>query len=72
MPVDSPCTKLFCAHTGDLVLAGLPDDLHFVLALHEGSAIGMATGQAIATGQPALAGYPFWRRRVAPSARPGR
>ena len=25
-------------------LAGLPDDLRFVLALHEGSVVGMATG----------------------------
>ncbi|WP_166356383.1 thiamine pyrophosphate-dependent enzyme [Phytoactinopolyspora limicola] len=36
-------------------LAGLPDDLRFVLALHEGSVVGMATGQAIASGRPALA-----------------
>ena len=27
-------------------LAGLPDDLGFVLALHEGSVVGMATGYA--------------------------
>src|SRR5205823_11889348 len=26
------------------LLAGLPDDFRFVLALHEGSAVGMATG----------------------------
>ena len=37
------------------LLAGLPDDLRFVLALHEGSAVGMATGWAIGTGAPALA-----------------
>ena len=37
------------------LLAGLPDDLSFVLGLHEGSVVGMATGQAIATGLPALA-----------------
>ncbi|MEU6998444.1 thiamine pyrophosphate-dependent enzyme [Nonomuraea sp. NPDC046570] len=37
------------------LLAGLPDDLSFVLALHEGSVVGLATGQAIATGRPALA-----------------
>ncbi|MFI6498228.1 thiamine pyrophosphate-dependent enzyme [Nonomuraea typhae] len=37
------------------LLADLPDDLTFVLALHEGSVVGMATGQAIATGRPALA-----------------
>ena len=35
-------------------LAGLPDDLEFVLALHEGSVVGMATGHAIATGRPAF------------------
>jgi benzoylformate decarboxylase len=33
-------------------LTDLPDDLDFVLALHEGSVVGMATGQAIATGAP--------------------
>ncbi|MGH3486839.1 MAG: thiamine pyrophosphate-dependent enzyme [Actinopolymorphaceae bacterium] len=37
------------------LLAGMPDDLRFVLALHEGSVVGMATGHAIATGLPALA-----------------
>jgi benzoylformate decarboxylase len=37
------------------LLAGLPDDLEFVLALHEGSVIGMAAGYAIGTGRPALA-----------------
>ena len=36
-------------------LAGLPDDLRFVLALHEGSVVGLATGFAIARGEPALA-----------------
>jgi benzoylformate decarboxylase len=36
-------------------LVGLPDDLRFVLGLHEGSVIGLATGFAIGTGQPALA-----------------
>ena len=35
-------------------LAGLPDDLRFVLALHEGSVVGMATGYAIGRGEPAL------------------
>ena len=34
------------------LLAGLPDDLEFVLALHEGSVIGMAAGYAIGTGRP--------------------
>ncbi|MFE0148821.1 thiamine pyrophosphate-dependent enzyme [Nonomuraea sp. NPDC059007] len=37
------------------LLTGLPDDLAFVLALHEGSVVGMATGHAIATDRPALA-----------------
>ncbi|MFK3984698.1 thiamine pyrophosphate-dependent enzyme [Micromonospora sp. NPDC050397] len=33
-------------------LTDLPDDLEFVLGLHEGSVVGLATGHAIATGQP--------------------
>ncbi len=36
-------------------LAGLPDDLDFVLALHEGSVVGIATGYALGRSQPALA-----------------
>jgi benzoylformate decarboxylase len=35
-------------------LVGLPDDIRFVLALHEGSVVGMATGWAIGRGEPAL------------------
>src|SRR5206468_6638570 len=35
-------------------LAGLPEDLRFVLALHEGSVVGLATGFAIGRGEPAL------------------
>jgi benzoylformate decarboxylase len=35
-------------------LADLPDDLRFVLALHEGSVVGIATGHAIASRQPAF------------------
>ena len=35
-------------------LVGLPDDIEFVLALHEGSVVGLATGWAIGTGRPAL------------------
>jgi benzoylformate decarboxylase len=35
-------------------LAGLPEDLRFVLALHEGSVVGMATGWALARGEPAF------------------
>src|SRR4051794_36477077 len=37
------------------LLAGLPDDLRFVLALHEGSVVGMATGAAIGSGRAAFA-----------------
>ncbi len=37
------------------LLTDLPGDLRFVLGLHEGSVIGMATGWAIAGGTPALA-----------------
>src|SRR5438874_12650127 len=36
-------------------LAGLPDDLRFVLALHEGPVVALATGFAIGRGKPALA-----------------
>lgn len=36
-------------------LHDLPGDLEFVLALHEGSVVGMATGHAIMSGRPALA-----------------
>ena len=35
-------------------LTGLPDDLRFVLALHEGSVTGMATGWALGRGEPAF------------------
>ncbi|RNL86088.1 thiamine pyrophosphate-dependent enzyme [Halostreptopolyspora alba] len=35
-------------------LAGLPEDLRLVLALHEGSVVGTATGWAIARDRPAL------------------
>jgi benzoylformate decarboxylase len=35
-------------------LTGLPDDFRFVLGLHEGSVVGMATGYAIGRGEPAL------------------
>ena len=37
------------------LLSGLPEDLRFVLALHEASVVGLATGLAIATNEPALA-----------------
>ncbi|MEW9546876.1 thiamine pyrophosphate-dependent enzyme [Nonomuraea sp. NPDC050783] len=37
------------------LLTGLPDDLRFVLALHEGSVAGMATGWALGRDAPALA-----------------
>ncbi|MCD2194767.1 thiamine pyrophosphate-dependent enzyme [Actinomycetospora endophytica] len=36
------------------LLTDLPDDLEFVLALHEGSVVGLATGYATATDRPAL------------------
>jgi benzoylformate decarboxylase len=36
-------------------LAGLPDDLRFVLGLHEGAVVGMATGLAIGSGAAAFA-----------------
>ncbi len=36
-------------------LAGLPEDLTFVLALHEGSVVAMASGHALGSGRPALA-----------------
>jgi benzoylformate decarboxylase len=36
------------------LLSDLPDDLRFVLALHESSAVGMATGWALGRGEPAL------------------
>ena len=35
-------------------LAGLPDDLRFVLALHEASVVGMASGWAIGRSEPAF------------------
>jgi benzoylformate decarboxylase len=35
-------------------LVGMPDDLEFVLGLHEGSVVGMASGYAIGRGKPAL------------------
>src|ERR1700710_1529822 len=37
------------------LLADLPDDFRFVLALHESSVVGMATGWAIGRDAPALA-----------------
>jgi benzoylformate decarboxylase len=36
-------------------LAGIPEDLEFVLALHEASVVGIATGWAIARAEPAFA-----------------
>jgi benzoylformate decarboxylase len=37
------------------LLVDLPEDLEFVLALHESAVVGMASGRAIALGEPALA-----------------
>ncbi|MGI5284058.1 thiamine pyrophosphate-dependent enzyme [Nonomuraea polychroma] len=50
-------TTIFCnpGSTEVSLLTGLPDDLRFVLALHEGSVVGMATGWAIGHEAPALA-----------------
>jgi benzoylformate decarboxylase len=36
-------------------LSGFPEDLRFVLALHEASVVGLATGWALGRGEPALA-----------------
>jgi benzoylformate decarboxylase len=49
-------TKIFSnpGSTEVPLLAGLPDDLEFVLALHESSVVGMATGWAIGSGEPAF------------------
>src|SRR6059058_1713094 len=49
-------TTLFCnpGSTEVPFLAGLPDDLRFVLGLHEGTVVGMASGYAIGRGEPAL------------------
>jgi benzoylformate decarboxylase len=35
-------------------LTGLPDDLEFVLGLHEGAVVGMASGYALGSGEPAF------------------
>jgi len=35
-------------------LTDLPSDFEFVLALHEGSVVGIASGHALATGEPAF------------------
>src|SRR5690606_13603273 len=50
-------TTLFCnpGSTEVPLLTGLPGDLRFVLGLHEGSVVGMATGWAIGRDAPALA-----------------
>lgn len=49
-------TTLFCnpGSTEVPLLTDLPSDLSFVLALHEGSVVGMATGWAMANDQPGL------------------
>lgn len=50
------CTTVF-ANPGSSevpLLAGLPDDIGFVLGLHEATVVGAATGHAIATGRPSL------------------
>jgi benzoylformate decarboxylase len=49
-------TKLFSnpGSTEVPFLAGMPDDLEFVLGLHEGAVVGMAAGYALGRGAPAL------------------
>lgn len=49
-------TRLFAnpGSTEVALLTDLPDDFEFVLGLHEGSVVGMASGQALATGSPSL------------------
>lgn len=37
------------------LLAHLPEQVEFVLGLHEGTVVGLATGEALATGRPVLA-----------------
>jgi benzoylformate decarboxylase len=53
---DCGMTRIFAnpGSTEVAFLSGLPAEFEFVLALHEGSVVGMATGHAIATGQPAF------------------
>lgn len=53
---DCAMTKIFSnpGSTEVSFLADLSDDFEFVLALHEGSVVGMATGYAIATRRPAF------------------
>ena len=36
-------------------LSGMPDDIRFVLGLHEGAVVGLATGYALGRGEPSLA-----------------
>ena len=50
-------TTLFAnpGSTEILLLANLPDDLRFVLGLHESAVVGMATGYALGRGRPSLA-----------------
>ena len=52
-------------------LTGLPDDLEFVLALHEGSVVGIATGYATAT-RPSGVGQPAHHRRAGQRGRRAR
>ncbi len=49
-------TRIFAnpGSTEITLLADLPADLEFILALHEGSVVGMATGHALATNHAAL------------------
>src|SRR3954465_12178202 len=45
------------------LLAGLPEDIEFVLGLHEGSVVGIASGWALAQ-QAAALGHPHTPPRV--------
>ena len=53
---DTAMTRMY-ANPGSTevpLLADLPDDIEFVLGLHEGTVVGLATGAALATGAPQL------------------
>ncbi len=49
-------TTMYCnpGSTEVPLLTDLPDDIEFVLGLHEGTVVGLASGAAVATGRPQL------------------
>ena len=53
---DCAMTTMYCnpGSTEIPLLADLPDDIAFVLGLHEGTVVGLASGAALATGRPQL------------------